>query len=93
MVAAHDAHYCLADDERPMGLVARDDLGLVGTRQPLQAQTDEIQVYVGDVENPGKSHLTFHANYTPRGRSIPGFPGGSRRLSRTRADGAPRRDH
>jgi hypothetical protein len=48
----------------------------VGTLQPLQAQTDEIQVYGGDVETPGKSNLTFHANYTPRGRSVPGFPGG-----------------
>ncbi|GAC1413425.1 MAG: hypothetical protein PVSMB1_01510 [Gemmatimonadaceae bacterium] len=48
----------------------------VGTLQPLQAQTDEIQVYGGDVENPGKSSVTFHANYTPRGRSAPGFPGG-----------------
>jgi len=32
--------------------------------QPLRAQTDEIQVYTGDVETPGKFNLTFHANYT-----------------------------
>jgi len=44
--------------------------------QTVRAQTDEIQVYTGDVEGPGKFNLTVHANYTPRGRTIPQFPGG-----------------
>jgi hypothetical protein len=44
--------------------------------QPLHAQTDEIQVYTGDVETPGKFNLTVHANYTPDGRTVVGFPGG-----------------
>ena len=44
--------------------------------QPLRAQTDEIQVYTGEVETPGKFNLTVHANYTPDGRPVPGFPGG-----------------
>jgi hypothetical protein len=48
----------------------------LATLQPLHAQTDEIQVYGGDLETPGKSNLTFHANYTPDGRTMPGFPGG-----------------
>jgi hypothetical protein len=44
--------------------------------QPLHAQTDEIQVYTGEVETPGKFNLTVHANYTPDGRTVVGFPGG-----------------
>jgi hypothetical protein len=44
--------------------------------QPLHAQTDEIQVYTSDVETPGKFNLTVHANYTPDGRTVVGFPGG-----------------
>ena len=43
--------------------------------QPLKAQTDEIQVYTGELETPGKANLTVHANYTPDGRTVPGFPG------------------
>jgi hypothetical protein len=44
--------------------------------RPLHAQTDEIQVYTGEVETPGKFNLTIHANYTPDGRTVSGFPGG-----------------
>lgn len=44
--------------------------------QPLHAQTDEIQVYTGEVQTPGKFNLTVHANYTPDGRTVVGFPGG-----------------
>ncbi len=43
---------------------------------PLHAQTDEIQVYTGELETPGKASLTIHANYTPEGRTVAGFPGG-----------------
>jgi hypothetical protein len=42
----------------------------------LHAQTDEIQVYTGELETPGKANLTIHANYTPEGRTVAGFPGG-----------------
>ena len=44
--------------------------------QPLRAQTDEIQVYNGEVETPGKFNLTVHANYTLDGRTVVGSPGG-----------------
>jgi hypothetical protein len=40
------------------------------------AQTDEIQVYTGELAAPGQASLTVHANYTPRGKTVPEFPGG-----------------
>src|SRR5881394_1731720 len=40
------------------------------------AQSDEIQVYTGELEAPGKANLTIHTNYTPKGRTGPEFPGG-----------------
>ncbi len=42
----------------------------------LDAQTDEIQVYTGGLETPGKANLTVHANYTPDGRTAAEFTGG-----------------
>jgi hypothetical protein len=42
----------------------------------LGAQSDEIQVYTGELETPGKASLTIHANYTPSGRRVAEFPGG-----------------
>ena len=44
----------------------------------LRAQTDEIQVYTGEVETPGKANLTIHANYTPSGRTVAEFPENTR---------------
>jgi hypothetical protein len=44
--------------------------------RPVRAQTDEIQVYTGGLETPGKFNLTIHANYTPSAQTIPRFPGG-----------------
>ena len=44
--------------------------------RPVRAQTDEIQVYTGGLESPGKFNLTIHANYTPSAQTIPRFPGG-----------------
>jgi hypothetical protein len=41
-----------------------------------RAQTDEIQVYNGEIEKPGEFSLTWHNNYTPIGRKQPAFPGG-----------------
>ncbi len=40
------------------------------------AQTDEIQVYDAQIAAPGVFNLTLHDNYTPDGRTVPGYPGG-----------------
>ena len=40
------------------------------------AQTDEIQVYDGVIEAPGKANVMVHSNFTPMGRKTPDFPGG-----------------
>jgi hypothetical protein len=39
------------------------------------AQTDEIQVYNGEINEPGQFSLTLHNNYTPIGRHAPDFAG------------------
>jgi len=39
------------------------------------AQTDEIQVYDGDIAPPGIFNLMIHNNFTPKGRTAPGYPG------------------
>jgi|SRR5579863_33500 len=41
-----------------------------------RAQTDEIQVYDGAIEEPGKFSVELHNNYTPRGPAQPKFQGG-----------------
>ena len=38
-------------------------------------QTDEIQVYNAEIENPGIWNLMIHTNFTPIGRTQPVFPG------------------
>ena len=43
--------------------------------RPASAQTDEIQVYTGDIAAPGVFNLTLHNNYTPDGLKTPAFPG------------------
>ena len=40
-----------------------------------RAQTDEIQVYTGEINAPGQSSLTLHTNYTIAGPRRPAFPG------------------
>ena len=40
------------------------------------AQTDEIQVYDGEIAPVGVFNLTWHNNYTPNGHKEPAFPGG-----------------
>jgi hypothetical protein len=40
------------------------------------AQTDEIQVYDAEINNPGVFSLQLHNNYTAIGRKQPGFEGG-----------------
>jgi len=44
--------------------------------QPACGQTDEIQVYTGEINEPGQFSVTLHNNYTPDGRKEPDFPGG-----------------
>ncbi len=39
------------------------------------AQTDEIQVYDAEIEEPGKLNVEVHNNFTPIGRTTPAFPG------------------
>jgi hypothetical protein len=44
--------------------------------QAVFAQTDEIQVYNGEIDEIGQASLTLHNNYTPIGRKEAEFPGG-----------------
>lgn len=41
-----------------------------------RAQTDEIQVYDAEINEPGRFNLVWHDNYTLDGRKVPEFPGG-----------------
>jgi hypothetical protein len=50
-----------------MDMVAAPAVGL--------AQTDEIQVYDAEIEQPGAFNLMIHSNFTPIGRKDPVFPG------------------
>lgn len=47
---------------------------LLATPIPLFAQTDEIQVYDGEIADAGVFNLMIHTNFTPIGRKIPLFP-------------------
>jgi hypothetical protein len=40
------------------------------------AQTDEIQVYDAEIEEPGVFNIMVHSNFTLIGRTTPDFPGG-----------------
>jgi hypothetical protein len=51
-------------------------VALLVTNTTAQAQTDEIQVYTGEIAEPGQFTLTLHNNFTPDGRTVPDFPGG-----------------
>lgn len=48
---------------------------LFATGSRLLAQTDEIQVYDGDIVAPGIFNLMIHNNFTPEGRTVPVYPG------------------
>jgi len=39
-------------------------------------QTDEIQVYTGEINKPGQFSITLHNNYSVIGPTQPAFPGG-----------------
>ena len=63
-----------------LGSAARTGLALalgLALVMPLKAraQTDEIQVYDGQIAAPGVFNLTLHNNYTPSGDKTPAFPG------------------
>jgi hypothetical protein len=51
-------------------------VGLLAVPAPASAQTDEIQVYNGELAPVGTFNLTWHNNFTPKGQTTPGFPGG-----------------
>lgn len=43
----------------------------VAAPRAVRAQTDEIQVYTGEINKPGELSLTLHNNYTPSGQTTP----------------------
>jgi hypothetical protein len=45
------------------------------TANQAWAQTDEIQVYDGELTDVGKFNLTWHNNFTPKGNATPAYPG------------------
>ncbi len=49
---------------------------LIAIGGAARAQTDEIQVYTGEIVEPGKFGLTLHNNYTPDGLRVAAEPGG-----------------
>jgi len=51
-------------------------LALAVAAAGARAQTDEIQVYDAAINEPGQFNLVLHNNYTPLGRTTPGFQGG-----------------
>jgi len=50
-------------------------LSLCAAPALLAAQTDEIQVYDGEIAPPGIFNLMVHNNFTPKGRTTPTYPG------------------
>jgi hypothetical protein len=57
---------------RAIGLAT---LCLISTPVLAFAQTDEIQVYDGEIAPPGIFNLMTHNNFTPKGRTVPDYPG------------------
>jgi len=57
---------------RAIGLGA---LCLVSFPMMAMAQTDEIQVYDGEIAPPGIFNLMIHQNFTPKGRTAPDYSG------------------
>jgi hypothetical protein len=51
-------------------------LCLASPMRAIGAQTDEIQVYTGEIAAPGEFNLTVHSNYTPLGHTSADFAGG-----------------
>jgi hypothetical protein len=51
-------------------------LGALLVAARASAQTDEIQVYTGEIAEPGELGLALHANYVASGKTRPRFTGG-----------------
>lgn len=51
-------------------------LALALAPRAVFGQTDEIQVYDAEIEEPGVFNIMVHNNFTPIGRKIADFPGG-----------------
>ena len=51
-------------------------LAAVSCPSIVSAQGDEIQVYQGGLAWKGTLNITVHNNYTPKGSTVAGFPGG-----------------
>jgi hypothetical protein len=49
---------------------------VLGLSERAWAQTDEIQVYTGDIADKGVFNLTVHDNFIAKGSTTPAFPGG-----------------
>jgi len=58
-----------------MRLVTLMAIGLIAVPAATFAQTDEIQVYDAEIEEPGVFNVMVHTNFTPVGRTTPDFPG------------------
>jgi len=50
-------------------------VALIAAPRMAMAQTDEIQVYDGELAEPGVINLMLHTNFTPSGIKDPAFPG------------------
>ncbi len=50
-------------------------LALAAPTASRAALSDEIQVYADDINPPGEFGLELHLNATPRGRTLPDYPG------------------
>jgi hypothetical protein len=60
---------------RPARLLVLSLAVLALTGRPARALNDEIQVYIDDMDEPGKRGLEFHVNDTLRGRATQDYPG------------------
>jgi len=56
-------------------VVAAGALAAMLATRPALAITDEIQVYIDDLDARGESSMELHLNTTPSGRSTPDYPG------------------
>jgi len=64
-----------ASSQRRAFVVAVALLLLLSASGRALAQTDEIQVYNAEINEPGQASIELHNNYTPIGRKTPDFPG------------------
>jgi hypothetical protein len=60
---------------RPARLLVLSLAALALSGRPAHALNDEIQVYLDDMDEPGRRGLELHINNTPRGRATQDYPG------------------